>query len=209
MRLLASALFGVLFGVGLLVSGMTDPARVLAFLDVAGAWNPALALVMGAAVAVALPAFAIARRRGVSALGEPIALPDRFRIDARLVSGAAIFGLGWGLSGICPARRSSSWARTCPGPASSSPRRSSAPGSPEPWAPAAARATARSRPNKRRDAGRAAAGSGRLAGPALHPGANRADGARWPEKRAPRGAPPRRRGIPPPAPSTGAGKHVL
>jgi uncharacterized membrane protein YedE/YeeE len=102
MRILASALFGVLFGVGLLVSGMTDPARVLAFLDVAGAWNPALALVMGAAVAVALPAFAIARRKGVSALGEPIALPDRFRIDARLVSGAAIFGLGWGLSGICP-----------------------------------------------------------------------------------------------------------
>jgi uncharacterized membrane protein YedE/YeeE len=102
MKLIASALFGALFGLGLLVSGMTDPARVLAFLDVAGAWNPALALVMGAAVAVALPAFAIARRRGVSALGEAIALPDRFRIDGRLVGGAAIFGLGWGLSGLCP-----------------------------------------------------------------------------------------------------------
>lgn len=102
MKLLFSALFGVLFGVGLLVSGMTDPARVLAFLDVAGAWNPALAFVMGGAVAVALPAFAIARRRGVAALGTRIELPDRFRIDARLVGGAAIFGLGWGLSGICP-----------------------------------------------------------------------------------------------------------
>lgn len=102
MKLLTSALFGAIFGVGLLVSGMTDPSRVLAFLDFTGAWNPALALVMGAAVAVAFPAFAIARRPGASALGEAIALPNRFRVDTRLVSGAAIFGLGWGLSGICP-----------------------------------------------------------------------------------------------------------
>lgn len=101
-RTLTAALFGVLFGVGLLVSGMTDPARVQGFLDVAGAWNPALAFVMGGAVLVALPAFAIARRRRRSALGEPIDLPDRFRIDARLIGGSAIFGVGWGLSGICP-----------------------------------------------------------------------------------------------------------
>lgn len=102
MKILTSALFGVLFGVGLLVSGMTDPSRVLAFLDVAGAWNPALALVMGAAVGVALPGFALVKRRGVSVLGDPVELPGGFRIDARLLCGAAIFGLGWGLSGICP-----------------------------------------------------------------------------------------------------------
>lgn len=102
MRSLAAALFGLLFGLGLVVSGMTDPARVLAFLDVAGAWNPALAFVMGGAVAVAAAAFAIARRRRVSALGAPIQLPDRSRIDGRLLGGAAVFGLGWGLSGICP-----------------------------------------------------------------------------------------------------------
>jgi len=101
-KVLASALFGVLFGVGLLVSGMTDPARVLGFLDVAGAWNPALAFVMAGAVAVAAPAFWIARKRQVSVLGEPIETPDRFKIDARLLVGAGVFGVGWGLSGICP-----------------------------------------------------------------------------------------------------------
>ncbi len=102
MKVLASALFGVLFGVGLLVSGMTDPARVLGFLDVAGAWNPALAFVMAGAVAAAAPAFAIARRRSVSMLGDPFDAPDRFQIDARLLIGAGVFGVGWGLSGICP-----------------------------------------------------------------------------------------------------------
>ncbi len=102
LKILTAALFGVLFGVGLLISGMTDPARVLAFLDVAGAWNPALALVMGAAVIVAAPAYAYVRRKGVDALGEPVALPNRFRINIPLVAGAAIFGLGWGLSGLCP-----------------------------------------------------------------------------------------------------------
>jgi uncharacterized membrane protein YedE/YeeE len=102
MRILFSFLFGGLFGAGLLLSGMSDPGRVLGFLDVTGAWNPALAAVMGGAVIVALPAFVIARRRKVAVLGEPIALPDRFRIDGRLLAGAAIFGVGWGLSGICP-----------------------------------------------------------------------------------------------------------
>ncbi|HTQ70458.1 MAG TPA: DUF6691 family protein [Acidocella sp.] len=94
--------FGLLFGLGLLLSGMTDPARVLSFLDVAGAWNPALALVMGGAIAVALPAFALAKRRPRSLLGQDIALPSTRRIDPRLLGGAAIFGLGWGVSGICP-----------------------------------------------------------------------------------------------------------
>ena len=102
MKILTAALFGIVFGVGLLISGMTDPARVLAFLDVTGAWNPALALVMGAAVLVAAPAYAVVRRKGVDALGEPVTLPDRFCIDVPLVAGAAIFGLGWGLSGLCP-----------------------------------------------------------------------------------------------------------
>jgi uncharacterized protein len=103
MKTLVAALTGLLFGAGLLVSGMTDPARVLAFLDVAGAWNPALALVMGGAVVAALPAFALARRRRTALLGDPIQLPSRVRIDAPLIGGAAIFGVGWGLSGLCPA----------------------------------------------------------------------------------------------------------
>ncbi len=100
--LLTSFGFGLLFGLGLLLSGMTDPARVLGFLDVAGAWNPALALVMGGAVAVALLAFTLAKRRQNSLLGQPISLPTKRHIDVRLLGGAAIFGLGWGLSGICP-----------------------------------------------------------------------------------------------------------
>lgn len=103
MRIALSIVFGLLFGAGLQVSGMTDPARVIGFLDVAGAWNPALAFVMGGAIMVTLPAFAIARRKQVSALGDRIELPERFRLDRRLIAGAAIFGLGWGLSGICPA----------------------------------------------------------------------------------------------------------
>ncbi len=95
-------LAGLLFGIGLLIAQMTDPARVLAFLDLAGAWNPALALVMGGGIAVALPAFAYAKRRRRTLLGEPIELPSATRIDTRLLGGAAIFGLGWGLAGICP-----------------------------------------------------------------------------------------------------------
>ncbi|MDR3504711.1 MAG: hypothetical protein P4L52_00530 [Acidocella sp.] len=102
MRALTAFAFGLLFGLGLLLSGMTDPDRVKAFLDVAGAWNPALALVMGGAIAVALPAFALARGNKNSLLGEAITLPANRRIDARLLTGAAIFGLGWGLAGICP-----------------------------------------------------------------------------------------------------------
>ncbi len=101
-RGLAAGAFGLLFGVGLIVAGMTDPVRVLAFLDVAGDWDPTLAFVMIGAIAVAAPAFAIARRTPVAALGDAIALPDRRRIDARLIGGSALFGLGWGLAGICP-----------------------------------------------------------------------------------------------------------
>jgi len=102
LRVLFAGGFGLIFGLGLILSGMTDPARVIGFLDVAGDWNPSLAVVMAAAIAVALPAFAVARRRGQSLLGEPIRFPDRFRIDRRLTLGAALFGVGWGLSGMCP-----------------------------------------------------------------------------------------------------------
>lgn len=93
---------GLLFGFGLVLSGMSDPQRVLGFLDVAGAWDPALAFVMGGAVAVTLPVFAFARRQGHTLLGQPLALPDRRHITLNLVGGSALFGLGWGLSGVCP-----------------------------------------------------------------------------------------------------------
>jgi uncharacterized protein len=95
-------LAGILFGLGLLVSRMYDPQRVLAFLDVAGPWNPALAFTMGGAILVAAPAFLYARRRRIDLLGHTVELPDRFKIDGRLIGGSAIFGVGWGLSGICP-----------------------------------------------------------------------------------------------------------
>jgi len=93
---------GVLFGAGLLLSRMTNPANVIAFLDVNGAWRPALALTMVGAIAVALPAFTIVRARGASLLGRAVAAIDRTRIDWPLLVGSAVFGIGWGLSGICP-----------------------------------------------------------------------------------------------------------
>ena len=99
---LAAGFSGLLFGIGLILSGMTDPARVLGFLDVTGDWNPALAFVMAGAIAVAAPAFAVARRHPHALFGGPIRLPPRFGIDARLAVGAVIFGIGWGLTGICP-----------------------------------------------------------------------------------------------------------
>jgi uncharacterized membrane protein YedE/YeeE len=90
-----AGLAGFIFGLGLLLSGMNNPVRVLAFLDITGAWNPSLAFVMAGAIAVATPAFALARRRGIP-------LPNRLNIDRRLIAGAVLFGLGWGLTGICP-----------------------------------------------------------------------------------------------------------
>jgi uncharacterized membrane protein YedE/YeeE len=102
LRTLVAGVCGLVFGLGLILSGMTNPALVLAFLDVAGDWNSALAFVMGGAILIAAPAFAVARRRPVSLLGDPINLPDRFRVDLRLVGGAILFGVGWGLTGICP-----------------------------------------------------------------------------------------------------------
>jgi len=102
MQILTSLLAGLVFGLGLLLSGMADPAKVLGFLDLAGAWDPSLALVMGGAIAVGLPAFALARRRSQSLLGAPMRLPTVRRIDRRLVGGSLLFGIGWGIAGFCP-----------------------------------------------------------------------------------------------------------
>lgn len=102
MKPLFAFLAGLVFGLGLIVSGMTDPGKVLGFLDLAGAWDPSLALVMGGAVAVGLVAFALARRRTQSWLGEPMRLPATRAVDAPLVIGGLLFGAGWGLAGFCP-----------------------------------------------------------------------------------------------------------
>jgi uncharacterized membrane protein YedE/YeeE len=102
MAFVTALVAGILFGLGLLLSRMCDPQRVLAFLDVTGHWNPALAFTMGGAILVAAPAFLYARRHRVDLFGQIVALPDRFRFDRRLIGGSALFGLGWGLSGICP-----------------------------------------------------------------------------------------------------------
>jgi hypothetical protein len=101
-RLLFALAAGVLFGLGLAVSQMTDPDKVLNFLDVAGHWDPSLALVMGGALLVAVPGFAWVRRRGCSACGDAIPPATGKRIDASLVGGSALFGLGWGIAGYCP-----------------------------------------------------------------------------------------------------------
>ena len=95
-------LSGLLFGLGLAVSGMTDPDKVLDFLDITGQWDPTLALVMAAALAVSTPGFAWARRRQRSFTGEPLpALPPQ-SLTARLLLGSALFGIGWGIAGYCP-----------------------------------------------------------------------------------------------------------
>lgn len=93
---------GLIFGAGLIVSGMFNPAKVLAFLDLAGRWDPSLALVMAGAVVVAATGFAIAGRRSRSWLGAPMHLPKTRDIDARLLLGSLAFGAGWGLAGFCP-----------------------------------------------------------------------------------------------------------
>ena len=102
MTVLTSFAVGLVFGLGLIVSGMSDPAKVLGFLDLAGSWDPSLALVMGGAVAVGLAAFRLAGKRPRSLLGLPMQMPTARQIDRRLLAGSAIFGIGWGLAGICP-----------------------------------------------------------------------------------------------------------
>ena len=102
MRMILAFVAGLVFGLGLLLSGMADPAKVLGFLDLAGAWDPSLMFVMGGALGVGGVAFAAARRRTRSLLGEPMQLPTKTAIDRRLVVGALLFGAGWGLAGFCP-----------------------------------------------------------------------------------------------------------
>jgi uncharacterized protein len=99
---LAAFACGVVFALGLGLSGMTQPSKVIAFLDVTGAWDPTLALVMGGAVLVGWLSFPAILRRSKPLLDDRFALPKRTAIDARLLIGAALFGVGWGLSGYCP-----------------------------------------------------------------------------------------------------------
>ncbi|MFJ2694192.1 DUF6691 family protein [Pseudomonas sp. NPDC087336] len=102
MALFFAWIAGLIFGIGLLVSGMTNPAKVLGFLDLTGAWDPSLAFVMAGAIAVATLGFWLARNRTRSLLGLPMNLPTARHVDRRLIIGSLLFGFGWGLAGICP-----------------------------------------------------------------------------------------------------------
>src|SRR6516225_1007403 len=102
MAALTALLAGLLFGLGLMVSGMADPQKVLGFLDLAGRWDPSLAFVMAGAIGVAVVAFAWTKRRTRSLLGLPIQWPAARTITVRLVAGSTVFGIGWGLAGFCP-----------------------------------------------------------------------------------------------------------
>ncbi|NML62606.1 YeeE/YedE family protein [Massilia sp. RP-1-19] len=102
MHILMAFAVGLLFGIGLIVSGMTDPSKVLGFLDLAGSWDPSLAFVMAGAILVGLVAFRFAKGRTRSLLGEEMHLPSASHIDRRLVLGGLAFGAGWGLAGFCP-----------------------------------------------------------------------------------------------------------
>lgn len=102
MKLFMALLAGLLFGLGLILSGMTDPAKVLGFLDLAGRWDPSLALVMGSALLVGSLAFPFVAKQPKSILGDVLCLPTATQIDRRLVLGGLTFGMGWGLAGYCP-----------------------------------------------------------------------------------------------------------
>jgi uncharacterized membrane protein YedE/YeeE len=102
MLTLNALLAGLIFGTGLIVSGMANPAKVLDFLDVAGNWDPSLAFVMAGAIAIGVVGFTVARKLKHSLLGAPMSMPSATRVDRRLLAGSALFGAGWGLAGFCP-----------------------------------------------------------------------------------------------------------
>lgn len=102
MHVIMALVVGLLFGIGLIVSGTTDPSKVIGFLDLAGNWNPSLAFVMGGAILVGFVAFRFAGGRTTSLLGGPMRLPTARHIDRRLLLGGLAFGIGWGLAGYCP-----------------------------------------------------------------------------------------------------------
>ena len=106
---------GLVFGIGLIVSGMSDPAKVLNFLDILGPWDPSLAFVMGGASVTAFIGYRLVWRRGSPVMGAGFDLPGRSAIDAPLLTGAAIFGAGWGLGGFCPGPAWTSLAIGAPG----------------------------------------------------------------------------------------------
>jgi uncharacterized membrane protein YedE/YeeE len=102
MHIVTAFIVGLVFGIGLIVAGMTNPAKVQGFLDLAGNWDPSLALVMGGAILVGLVAFRLAGKRERALLGDAMRLPTATHIDRRLVLGGLAFGAGWGLAGFCP-----------------------------------------------------------------------------------------------------------
>ncbi len=102
MQVMMAFVVGLVFGIGLIVAGMTDPAKVQGFLDLAGQWDPSLAFVMGGAILVGMLAFQFAAKRERALLGDIMRLPPATRIDGRLVFGGLAFGAGWGLAGFCP-----------------------------------------------------------------------------------------------------------
>lgn len=102
MKLLYALLTGLVFGVGIAVSGMMDPAKVLNFFDVAGTWDPSLAFVMGGALAVTAVGYRLVWRRAKPLFGSTFQIPSNTRIDGKLIGGSALFGVGWGIAGFCP-----------------------------------------------------------------------------------------------------------
>jgi uncharacterized membrane protein YedE/YeeE len=102
LAIITAFIAGLVFGIGLIVSGMADPSKVLGFLDVAGSWDPSLAFVMAGAIAVGLAAFAVAKRRRTSFIGLVLTLPASAAVDRQLVGGSLVFGIGWGIAGFCP-----------------------------------------------------------------------------------------------------------
>jgi uncharacterized membrane protein YedE/YeeE len=115
MRMIASLVCGLVFGAGLLISGMVQPTKVLGFLDIFGAWDPSLAVVMAAALAVSTPGFMLANSRARPLLATRSFWPTKRDIDRPLVVGAALFGVGWGLVGLCPGPALESLATLSPG----------------------------------------------------------------------------------------------